>query len=648
MLNELGVDPDGGATAEQLQALLLEVSKGYRSLSQGRNLLATVLDTLDSGTLHLGAQGELRGMNDPALAMFGIPAPQLLNQKVMEILHLEDGAGTRLTTNDVFEDRRIENGRVVLPGGEIFPASIYLSVIKSGETSGTVILLRNIEDRLIRESELQGARVEALVARRAERAKGLFLANMSHELRTPLNAIIGYSEMLAESANERGDVDDVQDLERIMGAGRHLTHLIGGILDLSKIEAGHMELLIESCDVVELGSEALHTLKQLPDSEGLELVLDVSGKIPYIQADMTRLRQCVFNLLSNAAKFTEQGRITLRIQSDDDTVRIAVEDTGIGIDERGVKRIFSEFTQAEETTTKRFGGTGLGLALSRRLCRMMGGDIEVDSRAGQGSTFTLVMPIERRPSLTPIPSPRQATILLIDDDLVVRASVERILVSEGYSVVSASGGQVGLEFARQLQPQAIVLDIDMPDVDGWQVLAELKTDRKLSRIPVILHTQANERGKGFAMGASDYLTKPITSRRLLETLRRTTQQVAGTALLVEDNEEVRNVVQRQLRKQGWHVVSAENGRIGLEELRKETPDVVLLDLMMPEMDGFEFIRHVRADPAYKDLPVVVMTAMELGSAERALLNESVQRVIQKGSIGTSELLTELRARLRDV
>jgi len=645
-LDELGVVMGDNISAEQLDRLLERVSAGYESLSHGRDVLATVLDTLASGTLHFGPEGILKGMNDPALDMFGLPASELIGMRVMEILHLEDGTGTRLTTDDLWVDRRIENGQVRLKNGDAFPASIYISVISGGATDGAVILLKNIESRLIREAELQGARVEALVARRAERAKGLFLANMSHELRTPLNAIIGYSEMLAEGARERRDANDVQDLERIMGAGRHLTHLIGGILDLSKIEAGHMELLVEACDVVELGREALHTLRQLPDAEGLELILDAPDTVPFIEADITRLRQCAFNLLSNAAKFTEEGQITLRITSDGISVRMAVQDTGIGIDRAGVSRIFTEFTQAEETTTKRYGGTGLGLALSRRLCRMMGGDIEVESAVGQGSTFTLVMPVERRPSLTPLPSARETTVLLIDDDLTVRAIVERTLIDEGYSVVSASGGRVGLEFARQLRPSAIVLDIDIPDVDGWQVLAELKTDPELSKIPVILHTLVNERGRGFALGAADYLTKPISGKRLVDTLRRATDQRAGTALLVEDNNEVRTVIQRQLRKQGWYVVSAENGRIGLEVLERERPDVVLLDLMMPEMDGFEFISRLRADPRFEGLPVVVMTAMELAQAEREMLSKSVQRIIQKGSIGGRELLAELRARLR--
>ncbi len=647
ILDSLELDPSQPLDVQQVLAICQEVSAGFADLNQGRDDLMTVLDTLASGTLHFDEQGILRGMNDPALEMFGLPADQLIGFAVMEILHFEDGSGARLTTVDLSKDRRIENGRVRLQDQSSFPASIYISVISSDrDSAGAVILLRNIEGRLHREAELQGARVEALVARRAERAKGLFLANMSHELRTPLNAIIGYSEMLAENARYRGDSEGVEDLGRILGAGRHLTHLIGGILDLSKIEAGHMQLLIEDCDVVDLGREALQTLEQLPDAEGLQLGLEVDGKIPYIQADITRLRQCIFNLLSNAAKFTEKGTVTLRIESGRTHIRIAVEDSGIGIDAVGLQRIFAEFTQAEDTTTKRYGGTGLGLALSRRLCRMMGGNIEVSSEVGKGSTFTLVMPIEAHDSLTPIPAIRNATVLLIDDDLAIRSVVERTLMDEGYAVVSASDGKTGLEYAKQLQPQAIVLDIEMPDMSGWEVLVELKGDLSLRKIPVILHTLANERGRGFAMGAADYLTKPISSGRLLDSLDRATDQRAGTALLVEDNEEVQRVIKRQLRKHGWEVISAENGRVGLEVLEKEKPDVILLDLMMPEMDGFEFIRHLRANPLHVDLPVIVMTAMELGAAERAELNMSVQRIIQKGSVGGSEILAELRARLR--
>jgi CheY-like chemotaxis protein len=328
----------------------------------------------------------------------------------------------------------------------------------------------------------------------------------------------------------------------------------------------------------------------------------------------------------------------------------SVSDTGIGMTPEQLAKLFEAFTQADAATTRRFGGTGLGLALSRRLCRMMGGDVTAESEAGRGSTFTIRLPARvaatvEEPAATAAPSEPAplagiGTVLVIDDEAAVRDLMQRFLTKEGFRVVTASSGEEGLQRARELRPDAITLDVMMPGLDGWAVLSALKADAAVADIPVVMLTIVDDRNLGYALGASDYLTKPIDRERLTAVLRQHRRD--RPVLVVDDDDNVRQLLRRMLEPEGYTVVEAENGRAALERLREATPSVVLLDLMMPEMDGFEFVAEFRRHEAWRAIPIVVVTAKDLSGADRERLNGYVQKILQKGAHSREQLLAEVR------
>jgi signal transduction histidine kinase/DNA-binding response OmpR family regulator len=491
----------------------------------------------------------------------------------------------------------------------------------------------------------------------ASQHKSQFLANMSHELRTPMNAIIGVGEMLLEDARDLGHDGQIEPLERILRAAQHLLALINDILDLSKIEAGRMELHLESFPISSLIEDVVSTIRPLAERNANRIHVECPADLGAMCADPTRVRQALLNLTSNAAKFTEGGLITItaarRRQNGADWVAVAVADTGIGMTAEQTARLFQDFMQADASTTRRYGGTGLGLAISRRFCRLMGGDITVESAPGRGSTFTVSLPatVERTGEERPSPLMRPAAlaspgrlplVLVVDDDATVRELMERFLVKEGFSVITAAGGVEALARAREIGPAAVTLDIMMPDLDGWTVLAALKGDPALADIPVVVVTILDEKNRGFALGAAEYMVKPIDRDRLLKLLRAICGRRAGCVLLIEDDEATRAVIHQILSQDGWTIDEAENGRVGLERLAAAVPDVIVLDLMMPEMDGFEFLAELRSRPDGRDVPVLVVTAKDLTEDERRRLNGGVERVILKRGSDPDELLRELR------
>ncbi|BAU64536.1 integral membrane sensor hybrid histidine kinase [Stanieria sp. NIES-3757] len=505
-------------------------------------------------------------------------------------------------------------------------------------------------------TEAEKARTEA---EKANQSKSTFLANMSHELRTPMNAIIGYSEMLMEEAADLGQEDFLPDLHKIHGAAKHLLSLINDILDLSKIEAGRMELYPEQFNVCNLIKDVVATIHPLVEKNANHLKIDLPDNLGTMYTDLTKIRQSLFNLLSNASKFTENGTITLKVEqyvnAGQDWMSFQVTDMGIGMTPEQLGRLFQAFTQADASTTRKYGGTGLGLAITKRFCQMMGGDIFVESQFGKGSTFTIRLPVEVKKSIKSeqsgsdrsskqldIHSAGQNTILVIDDDPTIHDLINRFLSKQGFKVVTATSGQEGLRLAKQLQPQAITLDVMMPGMDGWTVLAALKADPESAHIPVIMMSIVDNQNLGYALGAADYLLKPINRQQLISVMQKySLNYSANSVLIVEDDEDTRIILTRQLSNEGWEVIAVENGRKALEAIALAPPAFIISDLMMPEMDGFELIHELRQQEQLRSLPVVVLTAKDLTQLERQKLQGHVNRIFQKGSYTSEVLLTEL-------
>jgi signal transduction histidine kinase/CheY-like chemotaxis protein len=570
-----------------------------------------------------------------------------------------------MRTSSVFNDFELEHD---------FPAIgrrvmlLNARRLKAGHHGELLVLgLEDVTERRRAEEEVARA---SEAAENANRTKSLFLANMSHELRTPLNAILGYSEMLAEEAAERELDEFGADLEKIGSAGKHLLALINDILDLSKIEAGKMEMFLEDFDLAQMISEVAATIQPLVQTNANTLEVVLAPGLGSMHADQMKVRQGLFNLLSNAVKFTRGGTITVdaghELMDGREWTVFRVADTGIGLSAEQLAKLFQDFTQADASTTRKFGGTGLGLALTRRFCQMMGGDVTLNSAAGEGSVFTIKLPanVAEAPdalagaagraspsddadadAAEPMPA-GGSCVLVIDDDAAQRDLMRRFLRSEGFCVRTARGGEEGLRLAREMRPVAITLDVMMPGMDGWSVLAALKADATLREIPVIMLTMVDDPERGFTLGAADYATKPVNRQGLSRILRRhTCADPPCPVLVVEDDPATRAMTRNILEKEGWKVREAENGRVALEMMQRERPRLILLDLMMPEMDGFEFADRVRRHPQWGSIPIVVVTAHDLTDEERRRLSGYVETILQKAGDSHEMLLRQVRDRL---
>jgi len=554
----------------------------------------------------------------------------------------------------------------------------------SGDLKRQRSLLVDIDELKKTQAELRRAK-EA--AEEANLTKSQFLANMSHELRTPLNAILGYSEMLHEDAESDGHMGFLPDLKKIQAAGKHLLSLINDILDLSKIEAGKMELYLEDFDFPALVEETVTTVRPLIARNGNRLVVELEPSIRRLHADITRIKQVIFNLLSNATKFTNEGTITLSARRlarpDGNWIEMRIADTGIGMTPDQLGRLFQAFTQADATTTRRFGGTGLGLVISRKFCQMMGGDITAESQVGKGTSFIVTFPEAVTPTqAVALEDPKASAerdkvvsgilkaleskvdesaaaqqadardlVLVIDDDESVRDLVARLADREGFRCLTASRGAEGLGLAKAFRPALITLDVMMPEMDGWTVLSALKSDPDLARIPVVMLTVVDEKSLGFSLGAADYMTKPIDRDQLARLLQKHHRDDRPPhVLVVDDDEAIRETLRRSLERDGATVAEASNGVAALASIAERRPDLLLLDLMMPVMDGFELLAELRGRPDGISIPVVILSALDLTNEERDRLQGSVERILQKsGTTGEGlegELKRLIRSRLR--
>lgn len=498
-------------------------------------------------------------------------------------------------------------------------------------------------------------------AQEASKTKSEFLANMSHELRTPMNAIIGYGEMLLEESEDAGDQWMQADLEKILSAAKHLLQLINDILDLSKIEAGKMTLFLESVDIAHMATDVAAMIKPLAAKNKNTFEMRCPSDIGTMHTDLTKLRQTLFNLLSNACKFTENGRITLEIRrEDDEMISFVASDTGIGMEPHQIEKLFSEFVQADASTTRKYGGTGLGLAISRKFCRMLGGDITVVSAPGQGSTFTARLPAKSEipdttstpaePVATPAPTPvandSGKTLLLIDDDANSRDLLRRMFKKEGYAVLEAADGKTGIALAAEKHPDIITLDVMMPQMDGWAVLSTLKADPRTADIPVIMITMVENHPMGFALGAADYIVKPPDKTRVLNAVARCTAHDSDDILIVEDDPMAADIVRRTLEAAGKNFRHARNGAEALELAKLSRPALIILDLMMPEMDGFDFLDALRAEgPEFAAIPTIVLTAKDLEKEDAERLSGRVVMTLRKGAGQRENLLEAIRRKL---
>ena len=493
----------------------------------------------------------------------------------------------------------------------------------------------------------------------ATRAKSAFLANMSHELRTPMNAIIGYTEMLIDDAEDQEQEDSIPDLQKIKASGKHLLALINDILDLSKIEAGKMDIYLQTFDISTMINDVVATIQPVVAKNSNTLNVNCADDIGVMSADLTKVRQGLFNLLSNASKFCKEGAISLDVTRKTldgiDWVSFDVADTGIGMTPEQMKKLFQVFSQADDSTTRNYGGTGLGLVITRQFCQMMGGGVTVKSEAGAGATFTIRLPAKSvqqdvesgvgGEELEDTTLPKgESVVLVIDDDPSSRDLIKRSLDKNGFYVKTASSGDEGLRLAGELHPSVITLDVLMPGMDGWAVLAALKAEPELADIPVIMITIVDDKNMGFSLGVSEYMTKPIDRDRLRSILKKyRIDQRRQSVLIVDDDANLRELIRRDIEKEGEVVIEAENGREALQRMVETCPDLILLDLIMPEMDGFEFIEELNKNKEWRTIPIVVVTAKDLTDEDRQRLNSYVERILLKEDYNCDELLSRIHA-----
>ncbi len=624
-----------------------------------------ILESAGEGIFGLNLHGDTILVNPTAAKMLGYQVDELMGINQHNIAHHSKKDGTPYPVEECPIHAALDDGNTYQRDNEVFWRKdatsfaveyITTPILENGQVTGAVVTFSDITERKQAEAALQEAKNTAenarTVAEAANLSKSQFLANMSHELRTPLNAIIGYSELLKEEAEDLEQENFIPDLLRIHSAGKHLLGLINDVLDISKIEAGKMELHLENFDITTVFNEVISTIQPQVENKNNTLTVQCDDTLGEMCADMIKLRQILLNLLSNAAKFTEQGLICVevsrQVQDDEDWVRFCVTDDGIGMTAEQQQKLFQPFIQADASTTRKYGGTGLGLAITKEFAEMMGGQINVASEFGHGSRFTVLLPaiVSEQPITQPTEElllEGDGIVLVIDDDSMVRELLKNYLTNIGYAVAVAASGKEGIRLAKKLRPDAIILDVKMPGIDGWNVLSTLKTNPLLTDIPVIMMSIEDLQSEGYALGATDYLVKPVGQEKLVTILEKyhIGDDSQSLVMIVEDDAVIREFIAEMLKNAGWRVFKAENGQIALEQLNNKKPTLILLDLMMPVMDGFEFLTHLRDNEKWCSIPVVVLTSTHLSPEEQANLQGGVQTIFQKETYNRDDLLLRI-------
>ena len=564
---------------------------------------------------------------------------EVIIEKMTALADQLDGSARTLILNDIKKMNELADSSDRNSSEE---ASVELMLVAFSRMSDEVNGLIDA-----RTSEMESARDEA---RDASDQKTKFFANMSHELRTPLNAILGYGEMLYEDCEDLGYDDLLPDLKKITSSGTHLLSLINNILDLSKIEAGKMELFVTSFEVENMIQTIKDVSEPLAAKNDNGFVINLDGAMGSMSQDETKLRQCITNFLSNGFKFTKNGTVTLDVKSrmidDVEFIDFAVIDTGAGMSPEGVAKVFEEYTQAERSTSANYGGTGLGLPISKKFAEMMGGDVVVTSEEGVGSTFTMSVPrecpeySEDEVDANVINLDDQDNlVVLVDDDVAMHDLIKRTISKLNLTLLGATNSEKGMELIREIKPKLILLDVLMPGRDGWSLLKECKTDQDLKSIPVIMISQLNQSNLASSLGANDYLTKPIDRAHFINTVKRVlgNETQDHKVLVIDDDKDVRELLSRLLKDAGYRAIDARDGKEGLERTKDE-PSLIILDLEMPRMDGFEFLdNYIKDVPKDKRAPVLVFSGKDLTEVQEDLLKERVVGLVKKDDVSMENL-----------
>jgi PAS domain S-box-containing protein len=651
-------------------AIAISNARLFEEVQRQKQYFEALVQGSPAAIVSVGLDGQIQTWNPAAERLFGYSLTEAIGQNVDDLVapdefHQEALAYSRQNVRGepvrAITKRSRKDGTIV--DVELFAEPVLVA----GRQVGIIGIYHNITELLQARAAAEQAREDA---ERANRAKSTFLANMSHELRTPLNAIIGFTRIVKRRGAEKLPEKQVENLDKVLVSAEHLLGLINTILDIAKIEAGRMDVQPTSIELAGL-VEVCFTTTQPLVRRGVKLAADLASDVPPIYSDQDKVKQILLNLLSNAAKFTHTGAITVAGRRRGELVEIAVSDTGIGIPEEALAHIFEEFRQVDSSTTRQYGGTGLGLSISRSLARLLGGDLKAESVEKVGSTFTLTIPIRYEVSKLHGPTGDGAgvaaadagrgrsgaseeedglLVLAIDDDPDVIYLLRENLADEGYRVEGALSGDEGLRKARELQPFVITLDILMPAKDGWQVLSELKSDPKTREIPVFMLTIIDKKELGYQLGAADYLIKPLDEEAVLSALQRLTRVNGGVIpkrlLVVDDDPQVFDLIGQLLEDEPYEMEAAADGIEALESIGDQLPDAILLDLVMPRLDGFEVIEKLRDTPEYSQIPIIVLTAKSLTSEESKILHDRAAHVVQKDSLEKERLFRELQRVLK--